>query len=862
MHRHPLLNSKVIVAICLTVVCQTDHLFAKVTDSDLEQIRGCYLNWVLDTPRTDYSNPQINARYDRLQRHVRRVFQKFESEYDFSKEASIYDTRTAGEDLKELSFIVTEALPHLSTAYHLKGPDKQPNPYYHDKELRRLILLSFDRLHQRGFREGMLMPWKTREVVDEPSPPNQGIVVDFHLRTAGFGLAAFLMREELAEAGKLERTLETCRDVMEHDEKFGSLYDLKQNADGIRIALNFSLPYALAAGDLEHLDLLKQQIDRSMAKESDASDTIKPDGLGFHHRAVYLAGYAPYGIAQAAFGAWLFDGTGAACNPDTINNIAHSLEVLRIVSQKYDMHKALAGRLTPTDVIPNVLMGYGYLADLEHPGRAEAERILARLADEAFMSSSMADRAFSSQRNEVPPGPGAIQGFYHILKSAEQRGAEPDPSGNWAFNYGPLSVHRRDNWMVSVKGYSKYLWAFERSLVDARMAERLENVLGFHDSACHLRIHNQGDPVNVVDSGFAREGWDWCRIPGATIRQIPGNDLLEMDRQSERTPIQRPFAPSSFVGGLSLDQKHGLFAAQYHEVSPDRRESRLRAMKAFFFFGDHIIALTHNIQSGDGVYPVATTLYQTNLPEPDSPTWVQGKKISKAKTRAKYDDDGPLTLVDATGNGYYIPSAEEIIVQRSEQTNLDQSGSTPATGNFASAWFDHGMDPEGAHCEYVILPGAGSDKTERFAKEAHNHYSVLQRNSLGFVVQHHSLGLTGYVLPRPDIEIEKGLIQQISAPCFAMTESHGDSHLRISVCNPDLGWEAGKQFDYKKETRDPNSVELFQPVPMPTTITLRGRWSLSQPHNEVSVGKRTVDSTELTITTSDARSIEFTLENQ
>ncbi len=845
------------VSIIFTAVETTQ---ANTTTQDLSTIRERYLNWVLDIPGTDYENPHINARYGRLQRHVRIVLQKFESDFDFSEKAPFYDTRTAGDDLRELSFLITQALPHLSTAYHLKGPDKRPNPYYQDKELRRLLLLSFDRLHQRGFSQGMLMPWKTREVTGEPTPAEQGIIVDFHLRTAGFGLAAFLMRETLEETGKLERTLDTCRDVMGHDEKFGSLYDLKQNADGIRVAFNFALPYALAAGDIEHLDLLKRQLDRSMAKESDASDTIKPDGLGFHHRAVYMTGYASFGVAQATFGAWLFDGTGAACHPDTIANLAHSLEVLRVVSHKYDMHKALSGRLAPTDVIPNVMLGYGYLADLDFPGRPDAERMLARLADESFMTSPMADRAFSAQRNEVPPGPGAIQEFHHILNSARQRGAEPDPSGNWAFSYGPLSVHRRDNWMVSVKGYSKYLWAFERSLVDARMDERLQNVLGFHDSACYLRIHNQGDPVNAIDSGYAKEGWDWCRIPGATTRQIPGKDLLKMDRDAERAPIQRPFAPSSFVGGLSLDQKHGLFAAQYHEVSPDSRESRLRAMKAFFFFGDHIVVITHNIQSGDGVYPVATTLYQTHLPESDAPTWVHGRKVSEAKYRTEHNDARPLSLVDATGNGYYIPHAQQLVVQRSEQTNLDQSGSTLATGNFASAWFDHGKSPEGGNCEYVILPGAGPDKTEQFAKEAHNHYTVTQSNSRGLIVQHHSLGLTGYVLPRPDTKIEKGLIQQVSAPCFAMTRSHDDSQLRMSVCNPDLGWEAGKQFDYKKHTRDPNSEALVEPVAMPVTLTLRGRWSLAQPHPEVTIDKTTKEATQLTFSTSDARSIECTLE--
>ncbi|MGB0154991.1 MAG: polysaccharide lyase family 8 super-sandwich domain-containing protein [Verrucomicrobiales bacterium] len=833
--------------------------YSQTTEQDLEIVRSRYLNWVLDTEQTDYNNPHINGRYGRLQRSVRGILNRFESDFDFSNDAPFYDTRTANDDLSELQFLVTQALPHLSTAYHLKGPDKRPNPYYRDKELHRLILLSFDRLHQRGFRKGLLMPWKTKEVADEPTPARQGIVVDFHLRTSGFALATFLMRDTLEESGKLERTLETCRDIMSHDEKFGSLYDLKQNADGIRLVANFSLPYALAAGDLEHLNLIGRQVDRSMAKESDASDTIKPDGLGFHHRAVYLSGYAPFGVAQSAFLAWLLDGTGAEVQPVTIGNMTHSMEVLRLVSQKYEGHKSLAGRLTPSPVIPQVLLGYAYLADLEHPGRSDVERILARLADESFMNSPAADRVFSAQRNEVPPGAGAVSSFYRILHSARQGGAEPDPSGNWAFNYGPISVHRRDHWMASVKGYSKYWWAFERSLVDARMDDRLQNVLGFHDSACYLSIHTLDNETNPFGTGRTRDGWNWCRIPGATTRQIPGKDFLEMDRQSDRTPIQRPFAESSFVGGLSLDRKHGLFAAQYHEVGPDRRKGPLRAMKAFFFFGDQIVAFTHNIKNGDGVYPVETTLFQTPLAEADTPTWINGKPVKGLEKTKLFEEPQPVTLVDSANHGYYLPRAEGLIVQREEQTHLDQSGTTPTTGNFASARFQHGKSPDGDHCEYVILPSAGPDKTSKFASEAHNIYNVVQRNSRGIIVQHYPLGLTGYVLPNAGVEIEKGLIREISVPCFAMTEKRGADSLRLSVCNPDLGWEAGKQFDYKKDSRDPNSQKLFEPVSMPLTITLRGRWNLAHPHPEIEVKKSTKDSTTLTFATSDARSIECLL---
>ncbi len=686
--------------------------------------------------------------------------------------------------------------------------------------------------------------------------PDKAVIVDFHLRTSGFALATFLMRDELKASGRLERTLRTCRDVLSHGEKFGDPNGLKQNADGIRMAINFALPYALAARDAARLKLLARQVDRSMTTESNAADTIKPDGLGFHHRGVYLSGYAAFAVAQSAFVAWLFDDTQLALSAQTIANVSRSMDVLQIVSNKYDMHKALAGRLRKRDVIPNVMMGYAYLAAFEHPRRDEFAGMLARLADDHFINGPDARQALSPQRNEVPPGPGAIDSFLKTLAKANQRGAGRPPTGHWALNYGPLSVHRREDWMVSVKGHSSYLWAFERSLTDARLDDRMQNVLGFHDSSASIRIHLRGEPISSFSSGYANDGWDWCRIPGATTRLIPADELLELDRRSEGKPLNRPFGNSTFVGGVSLHQRNGVFAMQHREVAPDRRRAGLRSIKAIFFFDDQIVVITRDINNGSGKHSVGTTLFQSHLPNAETPTWIRGDKVTGVKTTKRFDDGKPLTLVDSVGNGYYIPRAENVVVRRARQQSLDYTAKKQTEGNFATAWFDHGESPESDECHFVILIGSGQQRLARFAKEAHQTYSVVQRNSRGIIVEHHRLGLTGYVLPRADAKIEKGLIARVSSPCLVMTEQHDEDSLTMGVCNPDLGWEAGKQFAFRNKDGHQPPVD---PVPMPVTLTLRGSWSLATVHPDVKVMRTSPDATTITVAASDARSIELKL---
>lgn len=698
------------------------------------------------------------------------------------------------------------------------------------------------------------MPWKSRQVEGEVA--NKAVIVDFHLRTSGYALAAFLMRDELQHSGRLDRTLQTCRDVLSHGEKFGDPQGLKQNADGIRMAINFSLPYALAAQDAAQLKLLAGQINRSMAIESNAADTIKPDGLGFHHRGVYLSGYSAFAVAQSAFVAWLFDDTELACSQQTVSNLCKSFAVLRVVSNKYDMHKALAGRLREIKVIPDVMMAYGYLASIDHPRCREFARMLAYLADDDFIHGPDARSAFSPHRNEVPPGPGGIDLFLKTLTNANGIGPEAPPTGHWALNYGPLSIHRRDAWMVSVKGHSRYLWAFERSLTDARLDDRMQNVLGFHGSSASILIHLQGDPISHAGSGYGGDGWDWCRIPGTTTRLIPAAELLEIDRRADGKPLNRPFGNSSFVGGVSLNQRHGLFAMQSCEVAPDRRRNGLRSLKAMFFFDDQIVVITRGINDGDGMHPTGTTLFQCRLPSTQTPTWINGDKLAGFNVTTRFDDGKTLTLVDPVGNGYYIPRAKNVVVRRAQQESLDYSATKQTSGDYATAWFDHGASPKSEHCHYVILVGSGQNRLAQFAASARRTYSVVQDNSRAVIVEHHRLGLTGYVLPQTEAEIEKGLIARVTAPCLVMTSRQQEDRLTMSVCNPDLGWESGVQFDSwdKEHFRPPAN-----PVPMPVTLTLRGKWTLADDHAEANVLPTDGETTTITVAASDARSIEFTL---
>jgi chondroitin-sulfate-ABC endolyase/exolyase len=851
-HHQPLHGTGRILPVLLLLLLGVSLLRGGEAE-DLETVRARYLNWVLGGSEEAYAHAQGEVRLKQVLLESKQVMGKLRPLLASETAGALYDTTKRGGDEQEVRFLITSALPALSIAYHLEGSRKTPNPWYRSKEVHDVLMQVFDRLHERGFRHPMHLPWKPQQVAVRD--PNQAIVVDFILRTSGYALATFLMRKELEESDRLKRAIDTCWEIESHPEKTGDLRADYLQADGVRVVVNVSLPAALAEGNAARLKKLRDQLHRSMLPESNTFDTLKPDGLGHHHMGVYPAGYAAFTMAQAAFAAWLMQDTGFACTPETVSHVARGLDVLRVISQKYDMHKALGGRFSSASVIPDVLLGYGYLADLKHPRRREFQGMLARLADDAYMASGLPRRTFSGHRDEVSPGPGCIAHFLKVRQQAVGLGAEPDPSGHWAFNYGPLSVHRREGWMVSIKGASRYWWAFERSLTDARKDPRQENVFGFHDGAGSLMIFGKGEPwVNAVQSGYAPAGWDWCRVPGTTTRHLTPAEMLALDTQGGS--FNRPYSDATFVGGLSLEQRHGIFAIDYTEATPDQRDAPLKALKTAFFFDNQIVMLTSGIRNGDAKHPVTTTLYQTALRGAEMPTYEQGRPVTGFLETTHAVDAAASRLVDAAGNGYYIPAGNKVGVSRSVQVSMDQSATKESRGPFATAWIDHGVSPDNAGCEYVVLVRSGRDRLEDFAGKVREEYRVLRKDSTAHVVRQLRLGVTGYAVAKANTPLGDEFLSQASAPCLVMARDLGAGRLQVSACHPDLGWTKGRQ--YANKSRKPDEAPMA-PVPTPLTLTLQGAWQVGKASEGVNVAVEG-RTTRVTLRCADAQGLEFQLE--
>lgn len=88
----------------------------------------------------------------------------------------------------------------------------------------------------------------------------------------------------------------------------------------------------------------------------------------------------------------------------------------------------------------------------------------------------------------------------------------PYPHGHWDLNYGLLDIHRRADWLLTVKGHSRYIVANE--------SYPAANIFGRYSSYGQLEVNFPQTLTNDGNS-FKDGGWDWNNIPGTTTLHVP-----------------------------------------------------------------------------------------------------------------------------------------------------------------------------------------------------------------------------------------------------------------------------------------------------------------------------------------------------
>ncbi|MEY9094915.1 chondroitinase family polysaccharide lyase [Paenibacillus sp. RC84] len=669
----------------------------------------------------------------------------------------------------------------------------------------------------------------------------------------GYFHAVYLMRNELKEAGIFERESRTSFWYSNFGKTFDNSVYVETTPDEFRTKFLYDLLYVLGMDHtpkkVQYMKGLIGMYEQALQTAPGFAGTIKPDGSLFHHRGVYLNAYGPDALHAASLIAYFLNGTPFALSDAAFGNIKKGLLTIEQFSNKYDMPIGATGRFPgQTRPLTGILPAYAYLALAKTPTDSELAATFMRLWDP--QSILLQNELFPSADTYGVSYLDTLGGL-QLADSLSKAGFSPkaNPQGFWVKPYGALAVNRINDRLVGLKGWSQYAWDFEASnKFDPQTTENLsENIYGRYQSYGNLQIINNGPTSGIIESGInVGAGWDFSRWPGTTVKHLSLNELA----LPEGGPT-RSFTDSTFAGGASLKNQYGLFAMKLHDTVYD---TSFKANKSVFFFGDKLVSLGSDIVNTNDAHPTETVLFQSYMPSSSTPFWYNSTTpiVSPTYTNT-VTGTSKAWIVDPYGNGYVLPNPAGTVIERGVQHSKNSSGTADTSGNYTTAYINHGTAPASSGYEYAIKVGAGAQGTADFANNTQ--YTVLQKDSSAHIVQNTEPGklLTGYAIFNSSTPINKGLLYSSSDPITAIVQQVDANEVLLSVADPDL-----RLPKYPNQSI-PNADVLKQSILKKVTVTLNGLWHLKKANSEARILSTGAATTTVEFDAVDGKSIEIEL---
>lgn len=607
----------------------------------------------------------------------------------------------------------------------------------------------------------------------------------------------WILRHELAKAGKLEEytkvlmywsgVQEARKPYAEHRDEILDTWNTLLNSKVIAVMLqkDDSAKYA-------YMKLLGDWVGQSMLCSDGTLGGIKPDGTSFHHGGHYPS----YSVgAFAAVGDFCFftKDTEFAPFEEGRRHFKNSLMAMRNYSHTRDWGIGICGRHPLDGAIPEVdvlafarvamlgdLTGQGFQADPELAG--------------AYIALGGSDK--------------------EILATFKKMGISSlNPAeGFTVYNYTALGIHRRNGWMLSLKGYNSDVWASE---IYAK-----ENRYGRYLSYGTAQLFTE---PSAKESGYVREGWDWNRFPGATTIHLPF-DLLNSPLPG--TLMERN--DSRFPGVSSLEGRNGCLAFTYVEKQRKNFCAGATATKSVFCFDNRIIHIGTGI-TNNSQYPTETTLYQLALVDRTEEVDINETYSGAFPYTHMVSDHIQVVLTDTKKNFYIIKDGCGLTVEKKSQTSPSDEMKDPGKGDFITAYINHGVSPKDASYEYMLLVRPTTKDVKSFSKKAP--YTVVQADNSAHVVKDAPTGITAYIIYKV-YNNGNTLVNTADAETIVMERTREDGTIVMSICTPDLG------ITQKGYTTSQSSQVITK------TVVLNGEYSLDGNSNDVDIsisgGKTTI----------------------
>lgn len=520
--------------------------------------------------------------------------------------------------------------------------------------------------------------------------------------------------------------------------------------------------------------------------------TLKPDGAVFHHANLYPA-YGIGGFASLAPIVYAISHTSFQIDDKAFSSLAKAMYMMAVYCEYNHWPISVSGRH------PN--------GEWEMDSKAYAFMALANPATKKDTTMAAVFLKTSYKKNE--------QGLKRYITQKIKSTPYTYPQAHWNMNYGLLDIHRRNNWLLTVRGHNRYFVANE-SYPGA-------NMFGRYISYGHLEILYPAARPGL-NSGFADKGWDWNHFPGITAPYLPLDSLRAKIINADKfSGIEEMLLTDElFAGGTNWQQKHGLFAMKLH--GHDKyNEGGFRARKSWFMFDSTVICLGSNIQFNSKQHPVHTTVYQEVV-----------DTINKSIT-AEYSTSSQADFISSRGINYYFPPGQQVILSREMRNSRNQKDAAATKGAVEQLYFNHGALPVNARYEYAINIPSKEEWRERTEARPFTfipNYKVLNKDSLAHIVNY----LPENIIAAAFFEKSKWqfdeVLKAVNNPCLLMYQLQ-EKNLEISITDPDLRFYEGKDDVPLDENGKRKEVSIYSrkwiaspSKPGTVIIEVSGSWQL------------------------------------
>lgn len=384
--------------------------------------------------------------------------------------------------------------------------------------------------------------------------------------------------------------------------------------------------------------------------------------------------------------------------------------------------------------------------------------------------------------------------------------ASVEPSGHKTLSYGAAFIHRRDNWMVSLKAASRY--QYPRQSSDPWMTFYANGLLEVNN-ATWLRYGEL-----KIQSDFGANGYDWCKLPGTTaINYADSSKMIYKDSYY--------FRPNNtFVGGVMQDG-NGVFTMQLPASTLNGLGSFL-GNKSYFCFDNTLVCVGSNISNTIASDTTITNLFQDAV-STTALTYVNNTAGLKT-TPYNYSSNltAPVWLMNSHNMGYWLPAGQNLRLSRTLQNKPNWANTGLVSGTFSTAWLQHGVAPKNGSYSYIMKINVQAADMVAFNTQMSGStppIKILKMNAQLHAVESVSNSTYAAAVINSTADINVNDVVSVSKPCLFMAKTTAANQLKLSVAYPDL--------DFIDSSLYTDNTFWGYSNPNAVVVKLLGNWSFN-----------------------------------